>query len=53
MRILMVGDVIGKPGRRAVKSLVPSLRQEYNLDLVTGQIKVTVIRESRNVEYAR
>ena len=34
MRILMVGDVIGKPGRRAVKSLVPSLRREHNIDLV-------------------
>lgn len=34
MRILMIGDVIGKPGRRAIKTLVPLLRQEYNLDLV-------------------
>lgn len=34
MRILMVGDVIGKPGRRAVKTLVPTLRQELSLDLV-------------------
>ncbi len=34
MRILMVGDVIGKPGRRAVKGLVPALRQEHSIDLV-------------------
>lgn len=34
MRILMIGDVIGKPGRRAVKSLVPSLRREHDIDLV-------------------
>ena len=34
MRILMVGDVIGKPGRRAVKQLVPSLRLEHGIDLV-------------------
>ncbi len=34
MRILMVGDVIGKPGRRAVKSLLPSLRREHGIDLV-------------------
>lgn len=34
MRILMVGDVIGRPGRRAVQALVPGLRQEYRLDLV-------------------
>ncbi len=34
MRILMVGDVIGKPGRRAVKTLIPALRQEHGIDLV-------------------
>ncbi len=34
MLILVVGDVIGKPGRRAVNELVPSLRQQYGLDLV-------------------
>lgn len=34
MRILMVGDVIGRPGRRAVRTLIPGLRQEYKLDLV-------------------
>jgi metallophosphoesterase (TIGR00282 family) len=30
----MIGDVIGRPGRRAVGALVPGLRQEYRLDLV-------------------
>jgi len=34
LRILMIGDVIGRPGRRAVGALVPGLRQEYRLDLV-------------------
>lgn len=34
MRILAIGDVIGRPGRRAVKSLVPGLRLEYSLDTV-------------------
>ncbi|MGB2798866.1 MAG: TIGR00282 family metallophosphoesterase [Dehalococcoidia bacterium] len=34
MRILLVGDVIGRPGRRAVQVLVPNLRQEYSIDLV-------------------
>ena len=33
MRILMVGDVVGKPGRRAVQTLIPSLRQEHGIDL--------------------
>ncbi len=30
----MIGDVIGRPGRRAVQVLVPDLRQEYRIDLV-------------------
>ena len=34
MRILMIGDIIGRPGRQAVRSLVPELRREYDLDLV-------------------
>jgi len=29
-----VGDVIGRPGRRAVQSLVPGLRFDFQLDLV-------------------
>lgn len=34
MRILAIGDVIGRPGRQAVRSLVPGLRSKYSLDLV-------------------
>ena len=34
MRILVVGDVVGKPGRRAVQTLVPSLRRDEGIDLV-------------------
>ena len=30
----MIGDVIGKPGRRAVKSLLPGIRAERGIDLV-------------------
>ena len=34
MLILVVGDVIGRPGRMAVGALLPGLRQQYGLDLV-------------------
>ena len=34
MRILMIGDVIGNPGRRAIRALVPALRQEHSIDMV-------------------
>ena len=30
----MIGDIIGKPGRQAVRSLVPDLRAELGIDLV-------------------
>ncbi len=33
VRILMVGDVIGQPGRKAIKVLLPGLLDEYNIDL--------------------
>jgi metallophosphoesterase (TIGR00282 family) len=33
MIILAIGDVIGKPGRRAVSALLPELRETYHVDL--------------------
>ena len=36
MRVLMIGDVIGKPGRRAVKALLPGLRRELAIDLAVA-----------------
>ena len=33
MRVLFVGDVVGKPGRRAVSQLLPKLREELGVDL--------------------
>ena len=34
MLVLMIGDVIGKPGRKAMAELLPDLRQQYGLNLV-------------------
>jgi 2',3'-cyclic-nucleotide 2'-phosphodiesterase len=34
VRVLMIGDVIGKPGRLALRQAVPELRDELDLDLV-------------------
>ena len=34
MLVLNIGDIIGKPGRRAVSKLVPSIRQKFGVDLV-------------------
>ena len=32
----MIGDVVGSPGRKAVQALLPDLRHELHLDLVTA-----------------
>jgi metallophosphoesterase (TIGR00282 family) len=34
VRCLVIGDIIGKPGRLAVRQLLPQLREELELDLV-------------------
>ncbi|MTI82816.1 MAG: TIGR00282 family metallophosphoesterase [Firmicutes bacterium] len=34
MRVLMIGDVVGSPGRKALKDNVSGLKREFGLDLV-------------------
>jgi metallophosphoesterase (TIGR00282 family) len=34
MRVLFVGDIVGKTGRMAVKTLLPKLMDKYKIDLV-------------------
>ena len=34
MKILFIGDIVGEPGRRAVRKLVPELRNRHQLDWV-------------------
>src|SRR3989344_7129619 len=34
MNILFIGDIVGRPGRNAVKALLPDLKKEYALDVV-------------------
>jgi metallophosphoesterase (TIGR00282 family) len=36
MRVLCIGDVIGKPGRKALAGLVPLLRQELRIDIAVA-----------------
>src|SRR5438045_2532096 len=33
MKILFIGDIVGKPGREAALALVPMLRKEFDIDL--------------------
>ncbi|MBI4240017.1 TIGR00282 family metallophosphoesterase [Candidatus Uhrbacteria bacterium] len=32
MKILFIGDIVGKPARRAVQALLPDIRKEYGVD---------------------
>jgi len=34
MNILFIGDIVGSPGREAIKKLVPELKKEYKLDFI-------------------
>jgi len=34
VKILFIGDIVGEPGRRAVRQLVPVLRERHSLDVV-------------------
>jgi metallophosphoesterase (TIGR00282 family) len=36
VRLLMIGDIVGKPGRRAVRQFLPGLRHEYGLNLIVA-----------------
>jgi len=36
LRVLMIGDIIGKPGRVAVEQTLPALRDERGIDFVTA-----------------
>lgn len=36
MKILFIGDIIGKPGRGAVKKLLPALTAEHGIDFVVA-----------------
>lgn len=39
MRILMIGDIVGRPGREAVRELLPGLRQRHAIDLVVANVE--------------
>ena len=49
MLVMVIGDIIGRPGRRAVKRLLPDIAEKYEVDMVianaenvAGGIGVTV-----------
>ncbi|MCB9791051.1 YmdB family metallophosphoesterase, partial [Candidatus Nomurabacteria bacterium] len=39
IKILFIGDICGKPGRKAVKEFVPALRKKHDIDIVATNIE--------------
>jgi len=39
MLVLVIGDIIGRPGRQAVHKFLPGLRQQYRLDMVIANVE--------------
>lgn len=36
MKILMIGDIVGRSGRTAIDTLLPQIKQKYQIDVVFG-----------------
>ena len=53
MKILFIGDVVGKPGRRAVRELVPVLRERHAVDAVIANGENSAGGSGITVETAR
>jgi calcineurin-like phosphoesterase len=34
MNILCIGDIVGRPGREALRGTLPQLKKEHNIDFV-------------------
>jgi len=39
MKILMIGDVCGRPGRRVIIERLPELREQHNIDFVVANVE--------------
>ena len=47
MRILMIGDIVGRPGRKAAAALLPQITREHKVDFVmaNGENAEQVLQE--------
>lgn len=39
MKVLLIGDIVGKPGRKSVAKLLPDIRKEYSIDVVIANVE--------------
>ncbi|MBI4836325.1 MAG: YmdB family metallophosphoesterase [Candidatus Abawacabacteria bacterium] len=52
-RILCIGDIVGKPGRKVVKHMVPKLRKEEKVDFVIANSDNVTSGTGINQEHAK
>lgn len=53
MRVLLIGDIVGKAGRRAVKESLPALRDELSLDYVIANAENAAAGRGTTAKIAR
>ncbi|UCC18083.1 MAG: TIGR00282 family metallophosphoesterase [Dehalococcoidales bacterium] len=41
MNILVIGDIIGRPGRQAVREILPGLRDQFDIEMVIANVENT------------
>ena len=44
MKILFIGDIVGEPGRRAVKELLPKIQKREKIDFAVANGENVAIR---------
>ncbi len=49
MKTLFIGDIVGEPGRRAVKELLPKLQQAESIDFATANILSKIMPDIRKL----
>lgn len=52
-KILFIGDIFGEPGRKAVKSLLPGLREKHKIDFVVANCENTANGRGINKKLAQ
>jgi metallophosphoesterase (TIGR00282 family) len=50
MNLLFIGDIVGKGGRRAVRTIVPELRKEFNCSFVIANLENTAAGAGLNAK---
>lgn len=53
MKILFIGDIVGKVGRQAVAEVLPGLRKERKIDLVVGNAENVTHGRGAKLEHLR